>query len=203
MARNASKPFLMLLLFLTTGGLLYLLFAYLSKRNQSTAGNLPSPGKTSPDLLTGKAGAAIRNALAGYPEQTIRNWIAISAHETGGWTSRIYREANNLFGMTLASKNTTAIGRGPYSEGQAMFASIDDSAKDIRLYMEKRFSYPRQFPTLLDQILYMKSKGYFTDSVDNYFTAVEKWKRKFYGDDNASSALTKSGFDITKFGYQG
>lgn len=184
MARKSSKPFLMLLLFLATGGLIYLLFAYLTRRNQAKAGN-PMTGQSRPaaDLMTGAAGAAIRNALAGYPEQTIRNWIAISAHETGGWTSRIYREANNLFGMTLASKNTTAIGRGPYSEGQAIFASIDDSAKDIRLYMEKRFSYPRSFPTLLDQILYMKSKGYFTDSVDNYYNAVSKWKRKFYGAD--------------------
>lgn len=183
MARKYSKLFLMLLLFLATGGLLYLLFVYLTRSNQATASN-SLPAKSSPDISTGKPGAAIRNALTGYPEQTIRNWIAISAHETAGWTSRIYREANNLFGMTLASKNTTAIGRGPYAEGQALFASIDDSAKDIRLYMEKRFNYPRQFPTLLDQIIYMKSKGYFTDSVDNYYNAVSKWKRKFYGDDN-------------------
>lgn len=124
--------------------------------------------------------AVIRSVFrsAGYSEKFIDYWIAISQHETAGWTSRVYREGNNLFGMTLARKNTLAIGELDYGERQAIFKSIRDSAKDQILYLTVRFKYPREFATLKDLIDYMKSKNYFGDSVSNYYTSVSKWLSK-------------------------
>lgn len=125
--------------------------------------------------------SAIRQALQGYPERVIRNWTAISAHETAGWTSRVFQDANNLFGMLLPRGTTTAVGELPYGEHQAIFRSVEDSAKDIRLYMEQRFRYPMDFASLADQVAYMKSKGYFVDSVSNYLAGAQSWYQKLYG----------------------
>jgi len=120
----------------------------------------------------------------GYSDRFIDYWIAISQHETAGWTSRVYREGNNLFGMTRASKNTLAIGALDYGEHQAIYKSIRDSAKDQILYLNVRFHYPREFGSLKDLIDYMKSKGYFGDSVSNYYSAVSRW----YAQDQSHSA---------------
>lgn len=160
MDRKSSKRFLWLLPLFAIIGLLFLAFR---KR----------PGLT-PAL-------AIREALAGYPERVIQYWTAISAHETAGWTSRVYKEGNNLFGMTLATKNTTAVGKLPYGEGQAIFNSIADSAKDIRLYMERRFNYPMDFNSMAELVYYMKSKGYFTAPTLEYLASADAWYRKLYG----------------------
>lgn len=115
----------------------------------------------------------------------VDNWIAISAHETAGWTSKVYRDANNLVGMTLAkrkdgsiSPNTTATGELPYGEHQAIFKNIRSSADDLVLYMQKRFSYPFDFPSLEAQVQYMKSKGYFGDSFANYYASALRWKNQ-------------------------
>lgn len=122
----------------------------------------------------------IRNTLkrAGYSDRVVNNWIAISAHETAGWTSRVYRDANNLFGMTLAGKNTTAVGALPYGEHQAIYNNIQSSADDLVLYLQKRFKYPADFATLRDQVEYMKSKNYFGDSFANYYAGALRWKNE-------------------------
>lgn len=159
MARKSSKLFLWLLPLL---GIIGLLFLALRKRpNQEPQ-------------------EAIRRALNGYPQNVIEYWTAVSAHETNGWTSKVYREGNNLFGMTLASRDTTAIGKLPYGEGQAIYRSVEDSARDIRLYMEKRFNYPVNFSSLAELVAYMKSKRYFEDSTLNYLAGADAWYRKLY-----------------------
>lgn len=161
MPQRRLKPWPVLLLLSVVGGLLFL--ALRKRPSQAPA-------------------QEIRKALAGYPDNVIKYWIAISAHETGGWSSRVYKEGNNLFGMTLASKNTTAIGELPYGERQAIYRSIADSAQDIRLYMEKRFKYPASFNSLAELVAYMKSKNYFTDSTLNYLQGADAWYRKLFNE---------------------
>lgn len=112
---------------------------------------------------------------AGMSEKLIRWWTAIAKHETAGFTSRVYREGNNLFGMKLPRGTTTAVGELPYGERQAIFRNITDSAKDQLLYMTKRFNYPADFASFLDLVTYMKQRGYFEDSLENYYNAARKW----------------------------
>ena len=77
--------------------------------------------------------------------------------------------------MKLPRGETLAIGQLPYGERQAIFRSIEDSAKDQVLFLTKRFHYPPDFTSLLDLIVYMKERGYFEDDLNNYFNAVKKW----------------------------
>lgn len=112
---------------------------------------------------------------AGISERTINYWLAVSKHETAGFTSRVFQEANNLFGMKLPRGKTTATGALDYGERQAIFPSIKASAQDQLLYMFERFKYPKDFASLLDLVTYMKERGYFEDSLNNYYQGTRKW----------------------------
>lgn len=159
MARKLSKRSRWLLIFSLVSGLIVLAWMWMRSKDPRSV---------------------IKRELsnAGFSDRMIAYWIAISQHETAGWTSRVYKEANNLFGMTLASRNTTAIGALPYGEHQAIYKSILDSARDQVLYLTVRFHYPKDFSSLRSLVDYMKAKGYFGDSVSNYYAGVSRWLDK-------------------------
>jgi hypothetical protein len=111
---------------------------------------------------------------AGLSDRLIRWWIAVSDHETGTWTSRLFREANNMFGMKQPmTRATYSIGPTKSSEGNfATFKSLEDSVKDLYLYMEE-WRYPKDFLSIEDFIAFMKYKNYYGDSYDNYLKSVK------------------------------
>lgn len=122
---------------------------------------------------------------AGYSEQMVRYWTAVSAFETAYWTSAIFKRANNLWGMTLASRNTTATGRlEDVPEKQAVYPSIEASAQDIVLYQQKRFRYAMNYATLKDLIQAMHRRNYFTSDFNQYLAGVESVYKQLYGKEN-------------------
>lgn len=149
----------MLPLFLI-GGLMLLLFAAFRR-------------KASSSTWSGTPQQAITQALreAGYSDRAIKFWIAVSNFETAKWTSNLCIKYNNLFGMKQPMKRFT-LSIGPTPNGFASFDNWLDSAKDLTEYM-KVFDYPKDFDTLLDQVSFMKSKGYFEEPLDMYYTGVK------------------------------
>jgi hypothetical protein len=115
-----------------------------------------------------------------WSEQMIKYFTAISAFETAGWTSKYFRNENNLFAMTLASKNTLATGKAGYGQEPSIahFKSIEDSAEDFQLYLKTRFNYPDNFTSLLELVSYMKYKGYFESDESKYYDGVSYWLQK-------------------------
>lgn len=111
---------------------------------------------------------------AGLSDRLVKWWVAVSDHETGTWTSRLFRDANNLFGMKQPmTRATYSVGPTKSSEGNfATFRSLDDSVKDLLLYMEE-FRYPKDFLGIEDFIAFMKYKNYYGDSYDNYLKSVK------------------------------
>jgi len=138
-------------------GLLIFLLLKVFRKNPTT-----SPGNLIAKILGEK----------GYSSEMIHNWVAVSAHETGRWTSNLFRNANNLFGMKQPLKRYS-LSTGPTSSGFATFSSQSDSVLDLVAYMEE-FNYPKSFDTLFDQITFMKSKGYFQEPLDQYYYSVKK-----------------------------
>ena len=122
---------------------------------------------------------AITQALSGFglDSNNVRFWIAVSALETDFWTSQVYIENNNLFGMRLPSSNTTAT----FSQfGFAGFDSLEDSATDLTLYFDRLKWNQVNYPTLAALVAQMKSKNYFEESADEYLMAVsEKYSMLF------------------------
>lgn len=112
---------------------------------------------------------------AGYSPEMATLWAAVSRHETGMYTSALYTQANNLFGMKQPSKRlTTSIGTQQASEGTfAKFATKDSAVEDQILYMEE-FNYPKNLNTASALVNFMKSKGYFGAAKSLYLAAVER-----------------------------
>lgn len=112
---------------------------------------------------------------AGVAPNLIDYWVAVAKHETAGFTSRVFREGKNMFGMKPARGETLAIGQLPYGEGQAIFKSLTDSAKDQILYFTKRFRYPTNIKSAQELVENMAKRRYFEQDPRDYYEGVRRW----------------------------
>lgn len=98
--------------------------------------------------------------------------IAQAMHETGVFTSSLAKNYNNLFGMKQPQRReTTSI--GPTTTGYASFNSIEDSIQDLILWLAE-FNAPETFGSNQSYVSFLKSKGYFEDTLTNYMSATNK-----------------------------
>ena len=120
-----------------------------------------------------EARRTIIKGLQGTPWVNLTPYIIAQAeHETGGFTSPIFEENNNMFGMKEPSiRKTTAKGT---SRGHAVFDNLEDSIADLVLYFE-HFNYPFHFVNLSAYVNYLKERGYFEDTIENYYNGTSKW----------------------------
>ena len=99
--------------------------------------------------------------------------LAISKHETGNLTSELCQPPiNNYFGMTYPSKRTTTAS-GKLTNNFATFETIEDSVEDFLLWWKQYSLQFTQSPE--DMVYYMKQKGYFEDTYENYLNGVKYW----------------------------
>lgn len=121
---------------------------------------------------------------AGLNPENVKFWVAVSAYETAyannyqtPWSSPVFTQNNNLFGMRLPSGNTLAVGD---NLGHAVFPSVEDSAKDLVLYF-KRLNWKQvNFNNTDALVAAMKAKGYFTADEGAYAKGVRSWYNKIY-----------------------
>jgi len=111
----------------------------------------------------------------GLESSMIRLLQAQAIHETGNFTSRLFKENNNVFGMKIPSIRKT-LNVAPGTETFSQFVSIDDSIKDMLFYLD-HFSIPLDLadPFLYAQIL--KDKNYYEDPVEVYFKGLSNGLR--------------------------
>jgi len=111
----------------------------------------------------------------GLEPSMIRLLQAQAIHETGNFTSRLFLENNNVFGMKIPSIRKT-LNIAPGNQQFSKFASIDDSIKDMLFYLD-HFSIPLDLadPFLYAQIL--KDKNYYEDPVEVYFKGLSNGLR--------------------------
>lgn len=107
---------------------------------------------------------------SGYTKQNALMLVKQARLESGGYTSRARREANNIFGMKMPRKRaTTAIGTITLNEGEfARYRSIADSVLD-RILLDEYFK-TRKTQNWEDYIEEVLLNGYATD---------EKYKEKW------------------------
>lgn len=113
---------------------------------------------------------------------------AQASHESGNFKSNVFKTDNNIFGMKVPNvrpktyiASASAIVRN--SEGStpyAHYSSMEDSVKDLLLGWHKynrtdwtAIQTPEQYAT------YLKSKGYYGDSLTNYLAALKKYVSGF------------------------
>lgn len=177
-SKSSRKPLIWLL---ATGLLGLVIWLIMAMRPRSNKDLIIDVLTTTTSIVDSKG---ITHKVIPLSLQQAEYWVCVSAFETAvkgePWKSEIYLTANNLWGMTLASKNTTATGALSYGEEQCIYPSVKRSAEDILLYMQKRWKYPQNFATLDDLVDYMKSKGYFLSNVEDYKAGVNMFYDKLF-----------------------
>jgi hypothetical protein len=130
---------------------------------------------------------------------TKQNWIDVSRMETAGWSSKLFVNGNNLWGMKKARKrpntqsseqwgspgrdnsaiNPTAIVSEVTGQNQwASYRTLDDAVKDIILWMQYT-KFPNRPLSLRDHIQEMKNRSYFVgEDVAEYLGKVVAWKNR-------------------------
>lgn len=161
--------------FLILAGIGALYFFFLRKQSKSFPAVVSSPS-VSPGAWKGIIQAALLNK--GYSPRQAHYWFLVSNMETAGFTSNLFKTANNPWGMKQPTKRpTTSI--GPTSSGFAQYPDLTAAAKDLALYLEY-WGYPSDFVTLDDQLIFMREKGYFGDeTLDSYRGKVIAWANKY------------------------
>jgi len=109
----------------------------------------------------------------GVNEQTIRYWIAVSAFETAGWTSRVFRDSNNLFNLRVPGSD-----RLPYGENQTIYGNLEDSVTGLFKHVLRPYQYPLQYNSIPELVTAMKQRGYFTSGLQSYIDGVVSWYSK-------------------------
>lgn len=149
-------------LFLLLSGL-FLLYAIFQLFRKNQPGKAPKP-----TTVINEINSIIQ--AAGYSNRMASFWVGVSAFETADWTSNLFVNNYNLFGMKQPkTRETTSI--NPRSAQWAKFANTADSVRDLVLYLQNQ-NYPSDFPSLRSMLEYMKSKGYFEEDIDVYYNGV-------------------------------
>lgn len=129
---------------------------------------------------TGKEGAInvyfllIENGFSWRQAQFI---TAQAAHETGGFTSKIYQENNNCFGMKLAMiRKTTATGE---KYGHATYDNLEQCVKDYKIYY-KNFKYLDVYPSIAAFVAALKRNKYFEAPELIYLAGCVNFLKKYF-----------------------
>lgn len=122
-------------------------------------------------------------ASAGIPFYAQKLIAAQAMHETGNFTSNVYRQNNNAFGMKIPNvrKSPYILGAGtsaPASEGStpyAKYSSVEDSVKDVlHLYAYNGIRWGQlDSPTAFGA--WLKQKSYYGASQQAYSAALQRW----------------------------
>lgn len=167
--------------FLTLGILLFIF----RKRILTFFGKISGPDPDLPDLKNDNSIIVqfykqVKSTLPDYDDLSVRYIVAQAMHETGNFTSKLFTEHNNAFGMMYPQIREN-VAHSATNTGYAHYNSINDSIRDLDLYF-KSMEYPvlSSFPTIKEYAKFLKQKGYYTDTIliygnalHNHFTALK------------------------------
>jgi hypothetical protein len=106
---------------------------------------------------------------AGFKAATAKMITAQAAHETGNFTSTLYREFNNPFGMKQPQKRkTTSLGAW---YGYATFPDIVQAANDFMYYWINQ-KLPQTFKNVSEYVDSLQKHGYFEALKSLYLSGV-------------------------------
>ena len=103
---------------------------------------------------------------------------AQAAFETANFTSQVYKENNNLFGMKDASQRPNK--QNGLKNGYGYYNDIYESLKDFALYY-KYYKYSVVYESLKDYVTSLKKNGYFTATEKEYYNGVNFYKTLLFG----------------------
>lgn len=109
---------------------------------------------------------------------------AQAAHETGNFTSNIFRSFNNAFGYTYVPGSLYQVGAGTLADNNmpvAAYNSIEDSTREIIDWIYRRIAegkFPADLTTIKTPEQYaqlLKQSNYYTDTLSNYAAGLKRY----------------------------
>ena len=170
-----------LFLGLVTLGIVFLIYRNKSKKKPPNSNEdyvIERKEKPAPDLQK-QTFAQIFNYIVdlGFTPDFAKTLAAVSAHETGRWSSELANEHNNIFGMKSGgSGKGLQIGE---ASGYAVYPNWETSIEDTCEWFKAK-GYPVEDLEMNSEniLQWMKTKKYFEDTLANYKKAVLSLKKE-------------------------
>lgn len=98
---------------------------------------------------------------------------AQAKHETGNFSSEVFKRANNAFGMKNASVRDQ-LGKEVENDVYRHYKSLTESIKDLALWMDFT-NFPDQVDSLETYVDELKKRKYFEDTTSNYLNGMKRF----------------------------
>lgn len=122
---------------------------------------------------------------AGLPSSLANLLVAQSQHETGNYSSNIFRTGSNAFGYSYYEGSPWQLPEpgivADNGSASAKYKSVADSTKEIVDWIYRRVregKFPANLGTITTPEQYaelLKSAGYYSDSVANYTAGMKRF----------------------------
>lgn len=108
--------------------------------------------------------------------------IGQAKHETGNYTSDLFKRANNLFGMQKVYRRKNYQSGSTIAEGGKRFGTYSTPQKAMLDFLEylrqwKRDPFPKSVSNARRYAYELKKRGYFGDQLSNYQRGIERWMK--------------------------
>lgn len=119
--------------------------------------------------------------IEGFNVKQAQFVTAQAAHETGNFTSDIFKNNHNLFGMKAAGQSLVIGERN----GHAVYASLEDSIADYRKYY-RRHNYLSYYETPESFVEALKKASYFEADQETYKKGVRFFYNLYFNHEQKS-----------------
>ncbi len=126
----------------------------------------------------------LRNLTTATPRNSV--WLLLSKyrrlakyieaqarHESKGYTSEVFKRANNPFGMKHARERRQLGERIP-GDQYRHYRNIGQAIRDYLIYLESQ-SFPTRVSNEEEFVSELRGRGYFEDSEANYLTGIKRF----------------------------
>lgn len=111
----------------------------------------------------------------GFDSEQAKLVVSQAAHETNNFSSRIFKQNNNLFGMKVSSRKIATSEKN----GHAVYSNIEDSVKDYKAYYTAR-NYNKAYTSVESFAEALKSKNYFEAPINEYIKGMKHFYNLYY-----------------------
>lgn len=115
------------------------------------------------------------------PDPMKKLLLAQAKHESGNFTNKLTRTANNFMAINHSSNRPTlSLGRNGHAEGRsgfAVYSSLDSAALDFVYFMQYK-NIPDTFTRADTYAKFLKKINYYEDSEVNYRRALNRWLKQ-------------------------
>lgn len=116
----------------------------------------------------------------GINENLARIIVAQSAHETAGFTSLIFRQNNNAFGMKYVGQSQALGEKNGYANYSSLANSVADLVRWIQAKRSPLINLLAPIKTTSEYVSFLKAYNYFEDDINNYLNGVNHWFKQLY-----------------------